>query len=82
MKPITISSEDLNSYNDFAAGNSIQVRIEVTEAEVKTYMKNKIVKVIHEGDEASAKIVSDPLVVTQASDKGPKTLSLIIEKID
>ena len=82
MKPIDISTQDLNSYNDFVAGNSIQVRIEVAEPEVKDFSKNKIIKVVHAREETTAKIVSDPLIVSSSSEKGPKTLSLIIEKVD
>lgn len=80
MRPITISTDDMNSYNDFMAGNSIQIRVKADDSDLKTYSKDRIVKVVHDGSESKARIVSDPLVVSSSSEKGPKTISLIIEK--
>jgi hypothetical protein len=81
MNPITIPKDDKTSYNDFVAGNPIQVRVKVADSDVSLYSKSKFIRVLHEEGEASARIVSDPLVV-ESSGKGPRTLSLIIEKAD
>ena len=80
MRPITISTADMSSYNDFIAGNSIQVRVEADDSDLKTYLKDRIIKVVHDGLESKARIVSDPLVVSPSSENGPRTISLIIEK--
>jgi hypothetical protein len=82
MKPITISKEDSINYNDFVAGNSIQVRVNAEADEISTYKKGTTLKVIHDEKEHTARIVSDPLVVSPDSQKGPKIVSLIIEKAD
>lgn len=81
MKPITISPDDTLSYNDFSSGNSIQVRLDIKDSELKSYAKNKTIKVIHLDEELTGKIVSDPLVVSPDSETGHKVVSLIVEKI-
>jgi hypothetical protein len=78
MKPINISESDKITFRDFNEGNSVQVRVSVPEAEVKTYSKGTAVKIVHEGKESAARIVSEPIVVSGT--KGEQLLSLIVEK--
>jgi hypothetical protein len=80
MKPISISESDKITFRDFNEGNSVQVRVSVPESEVKTYAKGTSVKILHEGQESSARIVSEPLVVSGTSGPGERLLSLIVEK--
>jgi len=80
MKIIDISSRELELVKTFEEGHSVQVRVVVPESEVHEYDKGKTVKVVYEGKEAIGKIVSDPLQVNPESEKGKKTLSLIVEK--
>jgi hypothetical protein len=77
---VNISSSDSNTFTDFDEGNSVQVRVKVSEKEQTEYEKGKMVKVAFEGKESRGKIVSDPIVIDDKSDPGKKTLSLIIEK--
>lgn len=80
MKPINISESDKITFRDFNEGNSVQVRVSVPEAEVKTYSKGAAVKIVHEGREANGRIVSDPIVVNGTPGAGEQLLSLIVEK--
>jgi hypothetical protein len=80
MKAINISSEDKITFRDFNEGNSVQVRVAVREDEVETYTKGATVKVVHEGTETSARIVSDPLVVNGNPAPDEQLLSLIVVK--
>ncbi|MBT1708192.1 hypothetical protein KK062_08155 [Fulvivirgaceae bacterium PWU5] len=80
MKPISISESDKITFRDFNEGNSVQVRVSVPESEVKTYAKGTSVKIVYEGQEAAARIVSEPLVVSGTTGPGERLLSLIVEK--
>ncbi len=80
MKPISISESDKITFRDFNEGNSVQVRVSVPENEVKTYAKGTSVRITHEGQEASARIVSDPLIVSGTTGPGERLISLIVEK--
>jgi hypothetical protein len=52
----------------------------VADNEKPEYEKGKTVKVRYGGREASARIVSDPIVIDDRKEKGKQTLSLIVEK--
>jgi hypothetical protein len=80
MASITISKDDQTNVKDFDDGNSIQVRVTIADADKKDYEKGKTVSVQYGEQEASAKIVSDPIVIEDKKEKGKKTLSLIVEK--
>lgn len=80
MGSVNINAEDSISIKDFEDGNSIQVRVKVTEKEKPEYEKGKSVKVIHEGGEMTGKIVSEPIEIDKKRDEGKITLSLILEK--
>ena len=80
MKVIDISKRENELLETFEEGHSVQVRVTVPESEVHEYDKGKTVKVVYNGKEATGKIVSDPLQINPESDKGHKTLSLIVEK--
>ena len=80
MGIIDISSNEEATIKDFKEGNSVQVRVTVSPAEEKEYVKGKTVTVICEGSEQTGKIVSEPLVVRPKADDGKETISLIVEK--
>ncbi len=80
MGSVNIDTEDSISIKDFEEGNSIQVRVKVTEKEKPEYEKGKSVKVIHEGGEMTGRIVSEPIEIDKKRDEGKITLSLILEK--
>ena len=80
MGAIKISNDDKTNVKDFAEGNSIQVRVVISDAEKTEYEKGKTVRVQYGNQEASARIVSDPIVIDEKKEKGKKTLSLIVEK--
>lgn len=80
MASVTIPNDDKNNLKDFDEGNSIQVRVSVSDDEKAQYEKGKTVKVEYDSKEASARIVSDPIVIDDKKEKGRKTLSLILEK--
>jgi hypothetical protein len=80
MVTINISSKEETTIKDFKDGNSVQVRVTVSPNEGKDYEKGKTVKVVCGDDEATAKIVSEPLVVRPKAEDGKETLSLIVEK--
>jgi hypothetical protein len=80
MATINISSDEEIIYKDFNAGNSVQVRVKVSPTEEREYVKGKTVKVVHGGAEASAKIVSDPLIISSEMEGEDRILSLIVEK--
>jgi hypothetical protein len=80
MKTIDISSRETDLLETFEEGHSVQVRVVVSENETHEYDKGKTVKIIFNGKEAIAKIVSEPLQINPESDQGQKTLSLIVEK--
>ena len=65
---------------DFKDGNSVQVRVTVAPNEETQYAKGKTVKVMCDGNEETAKIVSDPLVVRPKTEDGKEEISLIVEK--
>lgn len=80
MGSVNISPDDKTNVKDFDEGNSVQVRVIVSDREKEEYEKGKVVTV-HYGDrEASGKIVSEPIVIEDKKEKGKKTLSLIVEK--
>ena len=80
MTKISIPEADTISFKDFSDGNSIQVRATVPKAEEHSFEKGQTVTVTHQGNEANAKIVSDPIVINESTSDGKKTLSLIVEK--
>ena len=80
MKKISIPEADTISFKDFSDGNSIQIRAEISKADEHSFDKGQMVTVTHQGTEANAKIVSDPIVIKESSGDGKKTLSLIVEK--
>lgn len=80
MGSITISPEDKTNVRDFDEGNSVQVRVVIADNERPQYEKGKTVNVQYGDREASARIVSDPIVIDDRKEKGKKTLSLIVEK--
>jgi hypothetical protein len=81
MGKVMIPESDSINFGEFKEGNSVQVRVVVTDSEAREYEKGKTVKVDHQGQEATGKIVSDPLVINENKQSGKKTLSLIIEKV-
>ena len=80
MGSVNIDSEDSISIKDFEGGNSIQVRVFVTEKEKTEYEKGKTVTVVHEGGKMTGRIVSEPIEISNKKEDGKFTLSLIIEK--
>jgi hypothetical protein len=80
MSIINIPSSEGTTIQDFKDGNSVQVRVTVSAKEDNKFEKGQTVKVMCDGSEESAKIVSDPLVVRTKADDGNETISLIVEK--
>ncbi len=80
MGSVNIDSEDSISIKDFEDGNSIQVRVKVSEKEKPEFEKGKTVKVIHDDGEMTGKIVSEPIEIGKKREDGKVTLSLILEK--
>ncbi|HEX8038432.1 MAG TPA: hypothetical protein VF490_04755 [Chryseosolibacter sp.] len=80
MGLVNIDTEDAISIKDFEDGNSIQVRVTIPPKEKPDYDKGKTVKVRHEGEEMSGRIVSEPILIDRKREDGQITLSLIIEK--
>ena len=80
MGLVNIDAEDGISIKDFQDGNSIQVRVTVAKEEKSEYEKGKKVKVIHEGEEMTGKVVSEPILIDRKREDGKVTLSLILEK--
>jgi hypothetical protein len=80
MGSVNIDAEDSISIKEFEDGNSIQVRVKVSEKEKRDYEKGKTIKVIHEKGETGGRIVSDPIEIDKKRDDGRVTLSLIVEK--
>lgn len=80
MNPININTNDTTLQQNFKEGHPVQVRIEVSEAEMQEYKKGTTVKVMCGDSEATGKIVSEPLEIQSKKEGGQKTLSLIIEK--
>lgn len=81
MAKINIPEADEISFKDFSEGNSVQVRAVISKDDEKSFQKGQTVTVSHKKDEASGKIVSDPIVINESSGEGKKTLSLIVEKV-
>lgn len=80
MGSITISKDDQPNVRDFDEGNSVTVRVTIPDTEKKDYEKGKTVDVQYGAQKASAKIVSDPIVIEDKKEKGKRTLSLVVEK--
>ena len=81
MNAITILSEDLITYKNFEEGSPVQIRVHVSDKD-ETYEKGTLVNVIYKNKESNAKVVSDPIVITENKDQeNIKELSLVIEKI-
>ena len=80
MGSVNIDAEDSISVKEFEEGNSIQVRVLVSQEEKGEYDKGKKIKVIHDGGEMTGKIVSEPILIDRKRDDGKVTLSLIVEK--
>lgn len=81
MGKVMIPESDSINFSEFKEGNSVQVRVVVGESEAREYEKGKPVKVNFKDEEATGKIVSEPLVINENAQSGKKTLSLIIEKV-
>jgi hypothetical protein len=81
MGTVNISTTEETTIKDFKEGNSVQVRVTVTPADEKEYSKGQKVKVMCGEDEATGKIVSEPLVVRPKTEDGKETISLIVEKV-
>ena len=80
MGLVNIDTEDAISIKEFEGGNSIQVRVTIPPKEKQDYDKGKTIKVRHEGEEMSGRIVSEPILIDRKREDGQITLSLIIEK--
>lgn len=80
MASVNINSEDSISVKEFEEGNSIQVRVTVSEKEKTDYEKGQTIKVFHKDREMSGRIVSDPILIDRKREDGKVTLSLIVEK--
>ncbi|MGC1243418.1 MAG: hypothetical protein WA874_17630 [Chryseosolibacter sp.] len=80
MGLVNISEEDGISVKDFQDGNSIQVRVTVSKEEKGDYDKGKKVTVVHEGQEMTGKVVSEPILIDRKREDGKVTISLIVEK--
>lgn len=80
MGSVNIDTQDNTSIKEFEEGNSIQVRVVVSQEEKPEYDKGKSIRVIHEGKESTGRIVSDPIVIDRKREDGKLTLSLIVEK--
>ena len=80
MGSVNIDAEDSISIKDFEGGNSIQVRVSVTEKEKAEYAKGKTVTVVHEGGKMTGRIVSEPIEISKKKEGEDITLSLIVEK--
>ena len=52
----------------------------VSKEEKAEYDKGKKIKVMHDGEEMTGKIVSDPILIDRKREDGKVTLSLIVEK--
>lgn len=81
MGSVNINAEDGISVKEFEEGNSIQVRVVVSEDEKRQYSKGEKVKVVHDDGEMTGKVVSDPIVIDRKREDGRLTLSLIVEKV-
>lgn len=81
MGSVNIDTEDSISVKEFEDGNSIQVRVLVSQEEKVEYEKGKKVKVLHDGGQMTGKIVSDPILIDRKREDGKVTLSLIVEKV-
>jgi hypothetical protein len=80
MGSVNIASDDKTNVKDFDEGNSVTVRVVVAEQEKKDYEKGKTVTVHYGEQQASGKIVSEPIVIDEKKEKGKNTLSLVVEK--
>ncbi len=80
MRTVNISPDESTLYETFREGHPVQVRVSVSPGEEKEYNKGNMVKVVHEGEEAEGKIVSDPLEIDAKAENGRKTISLVVEK--
>lgn len=80
MASVNINSEDSISVKEFEEGNSIQVRVTVSEKEKTDYEKGQMIKVFHKDREMAGRIVSDPILIDRKREDGKVTLSLIVEK--
>jgi hypothetical protein len=80
MVTIKLPTEEETIYNDFKDGNPVQVRVTVPPSEERNYTKGTMVDVSRGSFKATAKIVSEPLVIGAPLEGQDKTISLIIEK--
>jgi hypothetical protein len=79
MDTVIIPESDAGSFKKLQNGDSIQTRTIVTETQEKNFQKGKLVTVNFGGSETQARIVSDPIVISEEKREGKKTLSLILE---
>ena len=81
MGSVNINAEDGISVKEFEEGNSIQVRVVVSDEEKRQYNKGEKIKVVHDDGEMTGKVVSDPILIDRKREDGKLTLSLIVEKV-
>ena len=80
MATVKISSNETNLFKEFNEGNSVQLRVDISDAEASEYKKGKTVKVVFMDKEATGRIVSEPLEINSDTEDGHKIFSLIVEK--
>ncbi|SKC85988.1 hypothetical protein [Ohtaekwangia koreensis] len=80
MQTIDVPITDEISFRDLKEGNSIQVRVTVSNDEQKRIEKGSSVKITFADKTAIAKIVSEPIVIDEKIDDSHIVLSLIVEE--
>jgi hypothetical protein len=80
MKTVNIAHDEYTIYETFKEGHPVQVRISIAPGEEKDYDKGKLVKVVYDETETEGKIVSQPLEIDSSTEKGKKTISVVVEK--
>jgi hypothetical protein len=80
MQTIDVPITDEISFRDLKEGNSIQVRVTVSNDEQKRIEKGSPVKITFADKTAMAKIVSEPIVIDEKIDDSHIVLSLIVEE--
>jgi hypothetical protein len=80
MQTIDVPITDEISFRDLKEGNSIQVRVTVSNDDQKRIEKGSPVKITFADKTAMAKIVSEPIVIDEKIDDSHIVLSLIVEE--
>lgn len=78
MESVKISAIDDSQIKDFGEGNPIQVRVTAQVSNKQAYKKGNTLMVEFQNQSHTAKIVSDPLII---SDNENAEVSLVIEKV-